>query len=82
MADEAMVDRIARAMRALGGEAQLGDIRRIVLHELGDPNSRRSKHYQTVSLTIHQHSEGRGRDIFQKVGEGRYRLTMKDPILG
>jgi hypothetical protein len=80
MVGESMVDRITRVLRDLGGEGQLKDIRSRLLQELGEPNSSRSRHYQTISLTIRQHSEGRGSDRFEKVGVGRYRL--KGPWLG
>lgn len=41
---ETLLDRITRAVRDLGGEAQLAEIRRRVLAELGEANDRRSRH--------------------------------------
>lgn len=75
VSEESLVDRITRVTRELGGEAQLRDIRSRVLRELGEPDSRSSRHYQSVSLTIFNHSEGRGGGRFIRVGRGRIRLA-------
>jgi len=77
MSRESLVGRIARAIRELGGEAQLRDIRSRVLRELGERDSRSSRHCQSISLTIFNHSEGRGDARFVRVGRGRIRLTDK-----
>lgn len=75
MARESLVDRVTHAIRDLGGEAQLRDIRSRVLRELGEPDSRSSRHYQSISLIIFNHSEGRGSGRFIKTGPGRFRLA-------
>lgn len=75
MTRESLVDRVTRAIRDLGGEAQLSDIRSRVLRETGELDSRSSRHYQSISLTIFNHSEGRGSGRFIKTVPGRFRLA-------
>jgi hypothetical protein len=71
---EELVDRIARVLEELGGEASFAEIRTRVLAHAPTAPSGRSLDAHRVALALHQHSDGRGTDRFEKVRADRFRL--------